>query len=84
MKLAHSSEKHFLDQVINLARRHASEQDTVDHASVAIIEAPERGSIAGAGGADDGVIVLRYGARPDSHSLTFPASSPKVNAVSHD
>jgi hypothetical protein len=84
MKLAHRREEHFLNEVIHLARRHASEKDAVDHSGITVIEAAEGGTVASAGCADEGVILARFGDGPGSHNLTFHATSPKVNAVSHD
>jgi hypothetical protein len=45
----------------------------MDHARITVIEAPECGAITVASGADEGVVLARFGDRPDSHSLTFHA-----------
>src|SRR5207253_3017240 len=73
MKLTQGQKKNFLNKVIHFARRNASEQDAVDHAGVAVVETPERGSIAIASGADERVFLAGFGGRQRNHSLTFHA-----------
>jgi hypothetical protein len=83
MELPQRQQKNFLNKVIHFTRRDTREKNAVDHARVAVIEAPESGAIAGASGANERVLLARFDDRPDGHSPTFHASGPKVNAVSH-
>ena len=64
-------EENFLDEVIHFARGDSSEKNAVDHARIAVVEAPEGGAITIASGADERVVFARFGDRPDGHSLTF-------------
>jgi len=83
VKLAQRREKYFLDQVVHFARRNAREENAMNHAGIAVIEAAKGSAIAVAGGTDEGIVLARFGDMPDSHSLTFHASGRKVNGVSH-
>jgi len=84
VELPQRQEKDFLNKIVHFAWRYSSEQNAVNHARVAVIEAAESGAIARASGANERVLLLaRFGGRPGSHSLTFHAGGPKVNAVSH-
>ena len=75
--------KDFLDEVIDFPRWNASEQNTVAHVGVALVEATERRAIPSASGANERVFLPRFGDRPGIHSLTSHAGGSKVNAVSH-
>ena len=83
MKLPQRQQKNFLNEIIHFAGWNSSEQNAVDHARVAVVEASESSTIAGASGANESVVLAWFGDRPASHSLTFHACGPKVNAVSH-
>jgi hypothetical protein len=73
MELAKRQEENFLDEIIHFARRDTSEKNAVDHARVAVVKPSERGAITVASGADERVLLARFGDRPGSHSLTFHA-----------
>ena len=83
MELTQRREKNFLDQVIHFPRGNASQQNSVNHARVAVVKPPERGAVPSASRVHKPVVLIRLGHRPGVHNLTFSACGPKVNCVFH-
>ena len=74
-------EEHVLDQIVDVAPRHASEQDRVDHADVVGVQARERVLVAGGDGANRRA--QRGGPAGDRQRVTGGEDASKLEHMLH-
>ena len=78
-----SLEENVVNKVLGGGKRHTREEDTVDHASIAIIQEAEGGAVATLGGADQCVIGFA-GAWRRIHDHQTQAGGVEFEECSHD